>query len=140
MSIIDANGDAKKQNEVLVKAAARLQDGNVLDKKIDLSTNSKFSDREAAYSASDEGDKERETLVGLRKKGAIDFSTFTNAISSIDQKETTKKFSDAVDKFASSVGDIGGKEKPGTGNLFGFFGHPGSTDTKKSTDNVGPTK
>jgi hypothetical protein len=49
---------------------------------------------------------EHMNIEKLRKSGLIDFNTASNMQNAIDQKETVKKFEDAVGEFAKSVKEM----------------------------------
>lgn len=113
-------------DDALKKASERVG-GGVYDTSAIETKHLGHDEKMQASLALKQDQKSRADLTEKLKAGHLDFSGYQATVNALDNKETVKKFSDAVDKFVSKVE---GDTKPTGlfGGLFGSGSNPAMTD------------
>ena len=104
-------GDEEAMHRIGLQYVAGLGGGRLLDDPLKVPEDLETSKVMEIIAPMIETGEQRRKLLELVKSGQVDFTSALSTINSLDQRQTTKKFEDAVSKFDAAVDRMPGAER-----------------------------
>ena len=138
-----ASGDKAAMNKIALQAGIDSAGGQISTGALKGDIGD-FKTYMGAMNIQSEADQEKRDLVKQYKNSQIDYSTYTNTVAALDQKQNTKDFGDAVKKFSDAVDSMSkGGSSGNNGTPFSFFspstwGLGNSNSSSGTSRDIGP--